>query len=636
MQKALACAMEMSDTTRWVYALDHLTHLYMLSGLYDSVLYTSEQHLHFLAPDIKLSQTRIVYQRRAKAYERLGKPDKALREINIFRAIAHTQGNAEQVAVSYDLSGTLLMKSNFYPESVAYYDSARALYREQQVGRGVAMTDYNIGMAFFHMARYDSALDFYLKALTYFDAISDYTAVGQVYNMMALLFEKQSFQDLALQYLHEGITRSPPKFRVVAHLTNNLGNIYLKYQDYAKADSVYDVALQLWQMQDDSTEVVRTLLNKVQLGIADGSTVDSVLLKVEQWWPATTAPWLRAEWSLQRGHHLLNTNPAKATGYLTEAVAGFRHMDATERLWFAITLQREAFLLLNDWEGYVGITQQYDSLQEVLFNKQQQGILAEMEAKYETEKKEHQLQYERLLNERLVVFLVLLVAGLVVLAILWRRNARQKKELAVQNKVVEALNKEIHHRAMNHFSLIQSYYALWADDPPVDSDEPSPRQIALMLESMVAMYDGLNTKGMAETQVPFGVYMEPVLRSFSEAFQLSTSVIQLDGAGTLVSPDQLPYLGIIVIELLTNSIKHADTQGEPLRLRVACAKVGVRGRQVHMHDNGKGKPMNLHTKSEKSFGLRTVYLLAEKQLKGKIEWKHKGGLSWCLTFPNKL
>ncbi|HAP62177.1 MAG TPA: hypothetical protein DCR93_22660 [Cytophagales bacterium] len=632
-QKAITCAEIRHDTIQLLYGLDHLTHLYQLVDDHDKVLFTSDLHLALLQHQGNISQLRKARQRRIQVYELIGQEEDALSEINKLIKEAIDLNDSLLLATAYRLGGSFHTRANRYVESTTYYDSAQAIYAQLRRRHESAITDYNLGISYFYTAAYEQSLTCFLKALSFCDSIRDDATVSQVYNMMGLLFEKQSYRDLALAYIQEGIANSPKNARVTAHLWNNLGNIHLQYEDYVLADSAYSLAIQEWQVMGDSTEVVRALLNKVQLAIANGSTVDTLLLKVDQWWPSVTPLWLQTERSLQLGHHLLKTNPVQAADYLTKAVDGFRAMDATERLWFTLSLQREAFLLLDDLRGYVVATQQYDSLQEVLFNKQQQGIIAEMEAKYKSEKKEQQLQYERSLNTRLVIFVILLTLVLIILLVLWRSNVRQKHQLATQKKVVEAQKREIHHRTMNYFSLIQSYYAL-RSDAEYPEDGNAPGQISMMLESLMDMYNRLNVQTSEKTLVPFGTYMEPVRRNFVETLRLSDAKVQMSGYHVTTYPDHLPYLGIIILELLTNSVKHAVPKGEELRLQVMCEELANSNIQLIIKDNGSVSSVDQG--KDESFGLQMVYLLAETQLKGKIDWKYEEGLSWCLTFPNKL
>jgi len=91
--------------------------------------------------------------------------------------------------------------------------------------------------------------------------------------------------------------------------------------------------------------------------------------------------------------------------------------------------------------------------------------------------------------------------------------------------------------------------------------------------------------------------------------------------------------GLIINELVTNSIKHAFTEAPD---GIILINLYTKNNTLHLEvsDNGKGFPKDIDFKNTNSLGLQLVNTLIE-QLNGTIELtdnKYKG-TSFFITFP---
>jgi two-component sensor histidine kinase len=96
-------------------------------------------------------------------------------------------------------------------------------------------------------------------------------------------------------------------------------------------------------------------------------------------------------------------------------------------------------------------------------------------------------------------------------------------------------------------------------------------------------------------------------------------------------------LGIIVNELVSNSLKHAfpNRYGGEIRIRLRREEknneIGKSLFSLTVSDNGKGIPENLVLESLESLGLQLVNILVD-QLDGEIELKREHGTEFKITF----
>jgi two-component sensor histidine kinase len=96
-------------------------------------------------------------------------------------------------------------------------------------------------------------------------------------------------------------------------------------------------------------------------------------------------------------------------------------------------------------------------------------------------------------------------------------------------------------------------------------------------------------------------------------------------------------LGIIVNELISNSLKHAFNENEKGEIRIKLWKE-IRDNQTQaptfnltISDNGKGIPENIRLETFESLGLKLVNILID-QLDGRIELNRANGAEFRIIF----
>jgi two-component sensor histidine kinase len=107
----------------------------------------------------------------------------------------------------------------------------------------------------------------------------------------------------------------------------------------------------------------------------------------------------------------------------------------------------------------------------------------------------------------------------------------------------------------------------------------------------------------------------------SIVFEMETIEIDIDTA--------IP-LGLIVNELLTNSLKYAFPNGRKGEIKIALNQVDHSSCLLLVSDNGIGLPKN-ESKNNEGFGMQLIKLLI-KQLDGDMNIKTKNGTIVTLDF----
>jgi hypothetical protein len=120
-----------------------------------------------------------------------------------------------------------------------------------------------------------------------------------------------------------------------------------------------------------------------------------------------------------------------------------------------------------------------------------------------------------------------------------------------------------------------------------------------------------------------------LFRSFGVSdrqIHLHTELDQLE----LELDDALPF-GLLISEVVSNSLKHAFPQGRGGEVSVFLQQQSDKTISLILSDDGIGLPRELDWTTSRSLGLRLVRALAQ-QLRGTLEIRSQGGTEVRLTF----
>jgi two-component sensor histidine kinase len=92
--------------------------------------------------------------------------------------------------------------------------------------------------------------------------------------------------------------------------------------------------------------------------------------------------------------------------------------------------------------------------------------------------------------------------------------------------------------------------------------------------------------------------------------------------------------GLIVNELISNSLKYAFAPGAEGLIQLKAGKVSRQQVALSVSDNGVGLPNDINLRSTGTLGFQLVHMLI-KQLRGTLDIVKNGGTTFMITFPVK-
>ncbi|MFA4923153.1 MAG: histidine kinase dimerization/phosphoacceptor domain -containing protein, partial [Ignavibacteriaceae bacterium] len=128
-------------------------------------------------------------------------------------------------------------------------------------------------------------------------------------------------------------------------------------------------------------------------------------------------------------------------------------------------------------------------------------------------------------------------------------------------------------------------------------------------------------------------YVDNLTFSLFRAYNINSKLIDVDVDISNISLDvdtAIPC-GLIINELVSNSLKYAFTDGRKGEMTIKLIQTEDNRLQLIVSDNGVGLPKDLDFRKTQSLGLTLVNILA-KQLNGDVEMVNDNGATFIITF----
>jgi two-component sensor histidine kinase len=196
----------------------------------------------------------------------------------------------------------------------------------------------------------------------------------------------------------------------------------------------------------------------------------------------------------------------------------------------------------------------------------------------------------------------------------------------------EALLKEVHHRVKNNLQVITSLLRLETSRAAEPSTKLVLRDMQGRIRSMALLHETLYRSGNF-ARVDLAGYLRQLATQLFRVQNTEPSRIHLtiDLAPAPVDIDQAIPCGLVVNELLTNSLKYAFADGRAGEVRLGLERNEDGEIRLTVIDTGAGLPHDFEARRHRSLGLQLVSDLV-RQLAGTLEIGPGPGASFTAVF----
>jgi len=232
---------------------------------------------------------------------------------------------------------------------------------------------------------------------------------------------------------------------------------------------------------------------------------------------------------------------------------------------------------------------------------------------------------------------------------------KKKEAEEILAKIDEVRKKEIHHRIKNNLQVVSSLLDLQAEkfagyeicntSKVLKAFRDSQNRVISMALIHEELYESRDV-----STLNFAAYLKKLTKELFRCYNIEDSgthlVLEIEEK-TFLEMDTVVPLGIIVNELVSNSLKHAFPGRDKGKIQIKLCreengecKIGVENKNeagistsfiLIVSDNGVGIPGSLDLESPDTLGMQLVTTLVD-QLEGEIELKRTNGTEFTMRF----
>ena len=569
--------------------------------------------------------------------------DSAMSHANSMNALATKLKDPVMMARSIASKGTAFDYQSRFDSAVYFYNKALEQSRDLADSLGMAKLLINLGVVHLLRGDLDEALSNLLAVEQDFrHHISDRTR-STIYINQGVIYRKTKKYVLArdkyLQALE--LKRAINDQSGELNVLTNLSTIYQYLEEFDKAILVSEEVLEKAKRQNNRSTILLELVNLGQIYKRLGHYKKSIALYLQ----AKDMLNSKMPYSTFVNVYLQLEEVYLAAEYSKESLKYIQILDtlvdverSAEMAGNHYLLAYEFFKKFGDYEKALQYHEKALSVQMKLFDNEVLEKTTELEQVYEKTKRELEIERLSKANEINTLqinrgkqernFLLILVGIVLIITALLYILFRQKRKSLQQREV---LLKEIHHRVKNNLQIVSSLLNLQAghlnDDAAKDAVKEGQNRVKSMALIHQKLYQNDNISG-----VELSDYIANLTQALFQSFGVDPGLIHvdLDVDQLRLDIDTLIPMGLVLNELVSNSLKYAFPQGKG-KLMIGCRKQAD-NLELVVKDDGPGfKESDLINRN--SYGWKMVRSLSRK-LKAEIDVDNTQGTQISLQIKN--
>ncbi len=213
-----------------------------------------------------------------------------------------------------------------------------------------------------------------------------------------------------------------------------------------------------------------------------------------------------------------------------------------------------------------------------------------------------------------------------------------EERAAVENRLRDSLQenqllvKEIHHRVKNNMQIISSILNLESFKIGDSAVRNLFDNCQKRIQAMSMVHERLY-KSERIANIEIGAYVKDLVASIHDSYRNVSGTVEIRASLDTASIDlntAIP-LGLIINEIVTNSLKYAFEGRDRGTLDIAFRRDAGGGHEFIIADDGKGIPDEYASTETKSLGLTLIRTLMT-QMRGTMELEVNGGTRYTLRF----
>jgi len=544
--------------------------------------------------------------------------DSAFRYGNEALEMAREIHDRKLIAQSLSDLGAIYFIKGEIDKSLDLYNRSLDIRKIEQDEEGIASLNFKIGAAYFKKSELKKAMSHYLEALRYYEQIKSENVVANLHSNIAVVYTSLHNYSKALSYLKMAETyfQQHSLYAPLANVTLSMGNVYYALLDTAKAQDSYQRTIDIAKKGQNFLAEASAYNNLGQIHTdleQHKLAVDYIQKSLE----IRTREKLESDVASSNITLAINyaklRNFTKSKSLLLSSLNHFQQTGSGEKITSIYYQLIAVYAGLGEVDSVFHYMNLYKQNQTAELDNKVIEVSSELETKYQTEKKEQQIEIlhretaiQKLrLRQRglllLAAMVVLASGGILVFFVFKQRRlkaeARLQQEINIQQEkatrdVLDAEERERRRIASDlHDGVGQTLSAAllnlnYLHKSIAEGKTPDPQAMDNALGLVKDSYQEM--RSISHQMMPNALLkagLATSIKEFLDAIDGKNIKVNLSVSGLADRLDQQleTVLYRAVQEAVNNVVKHA--QATRLTIQLMKDEEGI---SVTIEDNGKG------------------------------------------------
>jgi two-component system NarL family sensor kinase len=567
--------------------------------------------------------------------------------------LSRQSNNLPNEATGYNIRGVGFQFKGDLDSALLAFNNSLAISRKLTDPVMSGKANANLGSTYFRMGKYDRSISYGYEALRYFEKAKDTASIARVTGDIANTFIMQARFDKAVESLKRAIVFAQKAGDAVStgNFYNSLSIAYNGLKKWPEAEAASQKALEIAKANNNLKGQLSAIVNiaersfnrKLTMNIAQLLQAEKIATELEDKQRLGEINTLFAK------HYRGIGNYNQALKYITRAIGFEESAKEYDGLEEALKEQVTIYRALNRYDKAYNVQVRISQNRDSVYNEKSAKQQHDAEVKYETEKKQKQIQ---LLNKQAIIQqlsissrnkTIGIIVGLFVLVVVFaglfysRNKLKQKAAMQAQmleqqevltRAVIEAEEKERQRIASDlHDGVGQLFSAVKMNmNGLFDRIEIKREEDKFLVEKTMALVDESckEVRSISHQMMPNNMLLRSGIasdvKSFIEKIDSDQLKVNLEANGfkNRIESNVEVVLYRVIQECVNNVIKHAKAT----RLDIILDRTPA-GITVLVKDNGLGFNTALRETFD-GIGLKNIETRIE-YLKGKVTYTSAPG-----------
>ncbi len=319
-----------------------------------------------------------------------------------FKISGLSNDNTEKVDILIKLAKTYAGKS---PSKVLESGKqAFALAKKLNYPEGEAKALNIIGISYWSLGEYDTAIEYYHRSLQISEEHNFNHLMAATMNNIGVIYHESENGQKAIEYYHKAmkIFKENNDTKNVANATNNIGVIYSSLKEYGKSLQYGLQTLEYYKKIGDKKDMIHAYNNigNLYFAISDNKKALDYYQHALEISKEIKEYYVTAKALNNIGKVYLNSEKLdKAKQYVEEALKYARKIESKMIMMESYELFSDLYFARKDYKQSLKYHKNYIKIKNEIFNKTSSDKIAELQAKYEIEKKDKEIELLQKENE---------------------------------------------------------------------------------------------------------------------------------------------------------------------------------------------------------------------------------------------